>query len=61
VEGRGKDERIILKGILECGLDSCGSEEDPVVGSCEHKNEPLDSKKKKKKKDGEFLNYLSNY
>jgi hypothetical protein len=26
-----------------CGLDSCGSGQGPVVGPCEHGNEPLGS------------------
>jgi hypothetical protein len=33
-----------------CGLDACGSEEGPVMGSCEDSNEPSGSIK-----SGEFL------
>jgi len=51
----GVHVRIILKWIIisrvcGCGLDSCGSVQGPVVGSCEHGNEPLGSIE-----GGEFL------
>jgi hypothetical protein len=40
--------------VEKCGLDSSGSEERPVAGSCEDGGEPSDfkTKKKKKKKNG---------
>jgi hypothetical protein len=31
--------------MWECGLDSSGSGQDTVAGSCEHGNEPSDSLK----------------
>jgi hypothetical protein len=37
----GVDGRIIRVG--RCGLDSFGSGEELVVGSCEHGNQPLGS------------------
>jgi hypothetical protein len=42
------DERIILRWIFwkygfGYGLDSCGSGWEPVMGSCEHCNEPSGS------------------
>jgi hypothetical protein len=46
----GVDEKIILGKWGGCGLDSSGSGYGPVVGSCEHGNEPLGSIK-----GGEFL------
>jgi hypothetical protein len=39
-----------------CGLDSSGSGQEAVSGSCEHGNEPSGSTK-----GGEFLGYLSDY
>jgi hypothetical protein len=36
--------------VGRCGLDSSGSEQGPVAGSCEHGNEPSGSVKV-----GEFL------
>jgi hypothetical protein len=39
-----------------CGPDSSGSVQDPVVGSCEHGNEPSDSLK-----GGNFRDYLSDH
>jgi hypothetical protein len=36
--------------VQGCGLDSSGSEQSPVVGSCEYSNEPSGSIK-----DGGFL------
>jgi hypothetical protein len=37
-------------------MDASGSGQGPVVGPCEHGNEPLGFIK-----GGEFLNYLSDY
>jgi hypothetical protein len=45
-EYEGVDRRIILKwifkliGFTESGMDSCGSGQEPVAGSCEHGNGP---------------------
>jgi hypothetical protein len=39
-----------------CELDSSGSGQGPVADSCEHGNETSDSVK-----DGEFIEYLSDY
>jgi hypothetical protein len=41
--------------MVGCGLDSCGSEYGPVVGTCEHGNESSTAIK-----DWEFLDYLRN-
>lgn len=49
MEDHDTDWRLILKRPLEkqdrggCAMDSSGSEERPVVDSCEHGNEPPDS------------------
>jgi hypothetical protein len=45
MEGTLLYESIILKClsgnmVRNCGLDSSGSREGPVAGSCEHGNEP---------------------
>jgi hypothetical protein len=29
--------------VAICGLDACGSRQEPVAGYCEHGNEPLGS------------------
>jgi hypothetical protein len=42
--------------VGECGLDSSGSGQGPVAGSCEHSNEPSCTIK-----DGEFLDLLNDY
>jgi hypothetical protein len=42
--------------VGRCGLDSSGSGQGPVVGSCEHGNYPSGSIK-----GGEFLDYVSDY
>jgi hypothetical protein len=48
LENIGVDGRIMLKRILNklgggCGLHSSGSGYGPVVGWCEHSNEPFGS------------------
>jgi hypothetical protein len=40
--------------VGRCGLDSCGSEQRPMAGCCEHDNEPSVSIK-----GGECLSQLS--
>jgi hypothetical protein len=45
---------VLREIVLMCGLDSSGSGYKPMVGSCEHVNEPLGSIK-----CGKFLDYLS--
>jgi hypothetical protein len=47
-------KRVLGKSVSVCGLDSCGSGQAPVVGFCEHGNEPSGSIKCR-----EFLDYLS--
>jgi hypothetical protein len=42
--------------VGSCGLESSGSGQGPVAGSCEHSNEPLGSIKGE-----EFLDKLSDY
>jgi hypothetical protein len=46
----------IIHTVWGCGLDSTGSGRGPVMGSCEHSNEPPVFIK-----GGEFLKQLSNY
>jgi hypothetical protein len=46
LEDLGVDGKIILECILgnrvgRCGLDSSGSGQEPVAGSCKYSNEPL--------------------
>jgi hypothetical protein len=54
------DNRIILKWILNrmggCGVDSCGSGFEAMVGSCEFGKEPFGFKRCR-----EFLEWLRNY
>jgi hypothetical protein len=51
-EDLGVDGKIILElilrklGVERCGLDSSGSVQGPVAGSCEHGNEPWGSKRR---------------
>jgi len=42
--------------VGNCGLDSYGSEQRPMAGSCDHCSEPSGSMK-----GGEFLDKLSDY
>jgi hypothetical protein len=42
--------------VGRCGLDSSGSEQRPLAGSCEHGNEPSGSIK-----DREFLDLLNDF
>jgi hypothetical protein len=42
--------------VGSCGLGVCGSEQEPVVGSCVHSNEPSGSIR-----GVEFIDYLSDY
>jgi hypothetical protein len=58
-EDLGVDGRTILNWILGnrvggCGLDSSGTGQGPMAGSCEHVNKPFGSIK-----GGEFLNLLN--
>jgi hypothetical protein len=34
---------VLRETVEECGLESSGSGQGPVAGSCEHSNEPLGS------------------
>jgi len=56
----GVDVKKMLKWVLkkywECGLDSSGSEQSPVAGSCEDVSEPLGFINGEK-----FLQQLSDY
>jgi hypothetical protein len=45
-EKDNSEERRRKKGII-CGLDSSGSEKEPVAGSCEHDNESSGSIKRR--------------
>jgi len=44
------------KRLQECGLDSAGSRQVPVLGACKQSNEPSDSIKK-----GLFLEQMSDF
>jgi len=50
----GWDIRIFRNRMRRCGLDSPGSEQGPVAGSCEQGNKPLGSIKGR-----EFLKKMS--
>jgi hypothetical protein len=49
INGKIIQERILGKqDWCVCGMDSYGSRQEPVAGSCEHNNEPLGSIKGRK-------------